>query len=56
MYNWLWSHLPGNFFVRIIISMMAFAVVVVLLFLIIFPALEPILPIGDVTVEVDSKN
>lgn len=51
MYAWLWNHLPGPVYVRITIAVLLFALVVVVLFLWVFPWLEPRLPFTDVTVD-----
>ncbi len=51
MYAWLWNHLPGPFASRLLVCLVALAAVVVILFLWVFPWLEPRLPFTDVTVE-----
>ena len=51
MYAWLWRRLPGPFPVRVLLALLAVAVVVVVLFGWVFPWLEPRLPFTDVTVD-----
>jgi hypothetical protein len=51
VYVWFWRHLPGPFPVRLVLALLAFAVVVLLLFTEVFPRLEPLLPFNSVTVE-----
>ena len=51
MYGWIWRTLPGGRVSKALASMVLLALVVTLLFLVVFPAIEPLLPFGDVTVE-----
>ena len=51
MYAWFWRSLPGPLPVRLLLALLAFAAVVALLFLVVFPAVEPRLPFNDVTVD-----
>jgi hypothetical protein len=51
MYAWLWRHLPGPSPVRLIIAVLLFLAVVAVLFLWVFPWVEPLLPFTDVTVD-----
>jgi hypothetical protein len=51
MYGWLWRHLPGPTPVRIVIALLLFVAVVAVLFLWVFPWVEPRLPFTDVTVD-----
>jgi len=51
MYGWLWRHLPGPRAVRITILVVLAAAVVAVCFLWLFPALAPLLPFNDITVE-----
>ena len=51
MYTWFWRSLPGPLAVRLLMALLAFAAVVLLLFLVVFPAVEPLLPFNDVTVD-----
>ena len=50
MYPWLWRHLPGGAPWKVAQALLLVAAVVVLLFLVVFPWVEPRLPFGDVTV------
>ncbi|WP_328888065.1 hypothetical protein [Streptomyces sp. NBC_00316] len=51
MYGWIWRHLPGNAWVRGLISLVLALAVVYVLFQYVFPWAEPLLPFGDVTVD-----
>lgn len=51
MYAWLWRRLPGPVFVRLMIAVALFVAVVAVLFLWVFPWVEPRLPFTDVTVD-----
>jgi len=51
MYGWLWRHLPGPAWVRVGILVVAAAVVVAVCFLWAFPALAPLVPFNDITVD-----
>lgn len=51
MYGWFWRLLPGPLAVRLLLALLALTAVVALLFLVVFPRVEPLLPIGDVTVD-----
>ena len=51
MYVWLWNRLPGPTGVRVLISVAALALVVIVLFGWVFPWVEPRLPFTDVTVD-----
>ena len=50
MYGWLWRHLPGPLVVRLLLVVLLLAAVLALLFFVVFPAVEPLLPYSDVTV------
>lgn len=50
MYAWLFRHLPGPLWARILQSVLLIAAVIVLLFGWVFPALAPHLPLDDGTV------
>ena len=51
MYAWIWRHLPGPTAVRVVICALALAAFVAVLFLWVFPWIEPRLPFTDVTVD-----
>lgn len=51
MYGWIWRHLPGNGWVRALISLALILVIVYTLFQYVFPWAEPLLPFNDVTVD-----
>jgi hypothetical protein len=50
LYGWLWRHLPGNSAAKVAILVVAAAVLVVVLFGVVFPWVEPRLPFNQVTV------
>jgi hypothetical protein len=49
MYAWIWRHLPGPFAVRLILALLAVCAVIALLFFVVFPAVDPLLPFNNVT-------
>jgi hypothetical protein len=51
MYAWIWRSLPGPTPVRAILALLLALAVVAILFLWVFPWLEPRLPFTDVTVD-----
>lgn len=51
MYGWIWRHLPGPLAVRIVCSVALLAVVAVVLFTVVFPWAESMLPFLNVTVD-----
>jgi Fe2+ transport system protein B len=51
MYGWIWRHLPGNVWVKALISLVLILAVVYVLFQYVFPWAEPLLPFNDVTVD-----
>ena len=50
MYGWIWRTLPGGLLAKLVGCVVLFLLVVLLLFFVVFPAVEPLLPFGDVTV------
>ena len=50
MYGWLWRRLPGPLAARLLQALLLMAGLVTLLFLVVFPQIEPLLPYSDVTV------
>lgn len=50
MYAALWRMLPGPFALRLVLSLALVALAVVALFVWVFPAAEPYVPWGNVTV------
>jgi len=44
MYGWIWRHLPGNWAFKSLGCLVLLAGVVALLFLVVFPWIEPRLP------------
>jgi hypothetical protein len=50
MYVWLWRRLPGRTALKVTEAFILFLLVVALLMLVIFPWIEPHLPISQVTV------
>ena len=51
MYGWIWRTLPGGLPGKLLGSLLLLTAAVALLFLVVFPAVEPLLPFSDVTVE-----
>ncbi|OEU96109.1 hypothetical protein [Streptomyces oceani] len=51
MYGWIWRHLPGNTYVRSLLSALLIMGAVFLLFQYVFPWAEPLLPFNNVTVD-----
>ena len=56
MYAWIWRHLPGPTLVRALILLIAFAAIVAVLFIWVFPWVETWLPFTDVTVDETAKG
>ena len=50
MYVWIWRHLPGPVSVKLLQTLVLVAAVCALLLFVVFPAVEPHLPINQVTV------
>lgn len=51
MYGWIWRHLPGPAWLRIILVLAVLVGIVYVLFEFIFPELAPYLPLDETTVE-----
>ena len=51
MYSWIWRVLPGGRVAKSLASLQLFAAAVALLFFVVFPEIEPLVPFGDVTVD-----
>lgn len=50
MYVWIWRHLPGGISLKLLQVLVIVAAVAALLLFVIFPWIEPHLPISQVTV------
>jgi hypothetical protein len=50
MYTWIWRHLPGPSALRLLQALLLVAAVCALLLFVVFPYVEPRLPINNVTV------
>lgn len=50
MYTWIWRHLPGPTALRLIEALVLVAAVAAVLLFLVFPWLEPHLPLNQVTV------
>lgn len=50
MYVWIWRHLPGHLALKLLQVLLLVAGVCALLLFVIFPWIEPYLPINQVTV------
>jgi hypothetical protein len=51
MYSWIWRHLPGPLYLRIIEAVVLVLGIVTLLMFVVFPWVEPKLPFNHVTTE-----
>ena len=51
MYGWIWRHLPGPLYLRIIEAVVLVVGIVALLMFVVFPWAEPKLPFNNVTTE-----
>jgi hypothetical protein len=51
MYGWIWRHLPGPLYLRIIEATVLVLGIVALLMFVIFPWAEPKLPFNNVTTQ-----
>lgn len=51
MYSWIWRTLPGGLPGKLLGSLLLLTAAVAVLFLYVFPAVEPLLPFSEVTVE-----
>lgn len=56
MYVWIWRHLPGGLAGRLAGSAVLLLAALALLFLVVFPYVEPRLPFNDVTVDAPSGS
>jgi hypothetical protein len=56
MYAWIWRHLPGPVPVRLLIALVLLAAVVAVLFVWVFPWVEPRLPFTEVTVDENAAS
>ena len=56
MYTWIWRTLPGGLPGKLLGSLLLLLAAVAVLFLFVFPAVEPLLPFSDVTVEQDPSD
>ncbi|MCW2667658.1 MAG: hypothetical protein JWN57_2620 [Frankiales bacterium] len=50
MYGGIWRALPGPLALRVLIALLLLLAVLALLFLVVFPRVEELLPYSDVTV------
>lgn len=50
MYGWLWRHLPGPAWLRVVTLVALAAAVVAVCFAWVFPAIAPYMPFNDQTV------
>jgi hypothetical protein len=50
MYVWIWRHLPGALALKLLQTLLLVAAVCALLLFVVFPWIEPHLPISQVTV------
>jgi hypothetical protein len=51
MYGFIWRHLPGPVAVRVLLALVLLATAVAVLFVWVFPAVAPIMPFNNGTVD-----
>jgi hypothetical protein len=51
MYTWIWRTLPGGIAGKLLGSLVLLVAAVAVLFLVVFPRIEPLVPLNDVTVD-----
>jgi hypothetical protein len=51
MYTWIWHHLPGPLALRLLQTFLLIGLVCLVLLFIVFPWIEPHLPLNQVTVD-----
>ncbi len=51
MYSWMWNKLPGPTFVKLLIALVLLVIVVAILFLWVFPWVDSMLPLQDVSID-----
>jgi hypothetical protein len=56
LYVWIWRHLPGGIIGKLLGSLVLLTGALALLFLVIFPWVEPRLPFNHVTVDAPSSS
>lgn len=56
MYTWIWRTLPGGLPGKLLGTLLLLTAAVLLLFFVLFPAVEPLLPFNDVTVGSDAAT
>jgi hypothetical protein len=56
VYGWLWRTFPGGVIGKLLCSLVLAAAAVALLFLVVFPRVEPLLPFQDVNVDTGSTS
>lgn len=56
MYSFIWRRLPGNTWLKLLQTLAVAAGVVTLLWVVVFPWAEPLLPFDDVQVGTGTEN
>ena len=56
MYGWLWRTFPGGLLGKLVCSLLMTAAALALLFFVVFPRVEPLLPFQDVNVDTGSTS
>jgi hypothetical protein len=51
VYAWIWQKLPGAWPFKVLASVVSATALVALLFIVVFPAVEPNLPFNNVTID-----
>lgn len=56
MYGWLWRTFPGGLVGKLLCSLLLLGAALALLFLVVFPRVESLLPFQDVNVDTSSTS
>jgi hypothetical protein len=56
VYGWLWRTFPGGLVGKLLCSLVLTAAALALLFFVVFPRVEPLLPFQDVNVDTGSTS
>jgi hypothetical protein len=56
VYGWLWRSFPGGLVGKLLCSLVLAGAAVAVLFLVVFPRVEPLLPFQDVNVDTGSTS
>jgi hypothetical protein len=56
MYGWLWRVIPGGVVGKLLGSLLLLTASLALLFLVVFPRVEPLMPFQDVNVDTGTSS